>query len=158
MPTANNVTRMLAAQKIEFEIHELPNKKLSGLEAADYLGIDPAQMFKTILALHPQGGKAILALVPAPTKVDMKALGKAIDAKKALSATQAQAEKLTGLQSGGISPLALIGKGFSVVLDASALNFPHLYLSAGQRGLNVSLAPSALISITKAHIATISIH
>jgi Cys-tRNA(Pro)/Cys-tRNA(Cys) deacylase len=70
--------------------------------------------------------------------------------------TQAQAEKLTGLQAGGISPLALIGKGFDVVVDESALGCEKIYLSGGQRGLNLSMAPQAVIDLTHAKTAAIS--
>jgi Cys-tRNA(Pro)/Cys-tRNA(Cys) deacylase len=140
---------MLAARKISFEAHELPNEKLGGLEAAAYLGVDPAQMFKTIVAL-PDSGKPVLALVPANGELDLKALGRALGGKKMRTSTQAQAEQLTGLQVGGISPLALLAKGFQVVMDKSAMGFEAIYISGGQRGLNISLAPGDLQSLTRA--------
>lgn len=156
MPITNNVTRMLVAKGVAFQAHELPAEKLGGLEAAAHLGVDPARMFKTIVAVRPDGGKPVLGVVPAAAQVELKALGRALGGKKLQAATQAQAEKLTGLQTGGISPLALIAKGFEVVLDSSALNFETIYVSGGQRGLNISLAPQALLDLTRAKTAEIS--
>lgn len=150
MPITNNVTRMLAAKGVAFETHELPEEKLGGVAAAAILGVDPHQVFKTIVALRPDGGKPVLALIPAPSQVDLKALGRFLGGKKLQLATQAQAEKLTGLQAGGISPLVLIGKGFEVVVDEAALGFEKIYLSGGQRGLNLSMAPEAVIELARA--------
>jgi Cys-tRNA(Pro)/Cys-tRNA(Cys) deacylase len=152
----NNVTRMLAAKKVAFEAHELPEEKLGGLEAAAVLGIEPRQMFKTIVAIRPDGGKPVLAMVPAPAQLDLKAVGRAFGGKKLRISTQAEAEKLTGLQVGGISPLALVGKGFDTIIDESANGFESLYLSGGQRGLNISLAPKDVIELTRARVALIS--
>lgn len=156
MPLTNNVTRMLVSKGIPFEAHELPEEKLGGLEAAAVLGVEPRQVFKTIVALRPEGGKPVLAMVPAPAQLDLKALGRALGGKKLQLSTQAQAEKLTGLQVGGISPLALIGKGFDVILDESALGFEQIYLSGGQRGLNLSLSPQHLIQLTRAKVFQIA--
>lgn len=156
MPLTNNVTRMLAAKGVAFEAHELPAEKLGGLEAAAFLKVNPSQMFKTIVALRPEGGKPVLALVPAPAELDLKALGRALGGKKLQVATQAQTEKLTGLQVGGISPLALIGKGFEVVIDSSASKHEKIFISGGQRGINVSLAPASIQELTHAKIAEIA--
>ena len=147
---------MLVAKKLTFEVHELPEEKLSAIEAATYLGIAPEQMFKTIVALRADGGETILALVPAEAQVEMKALGRALGGTKIRAASQKQAEQITGLQTGGISPLALIGKGYEVILDSTALDFPSIYLSGGQRGLNLSLSPSDLIMLTRAKSVVIS--
>lgn len=156
MSLVNNVTRMLAAKGIPYQAHALPAEKLSGLEAAAYLGIDPAQMYKTIVAIRPEGGKPVLGVVPAAVQIELKALGRALGGKKLQLASQAQAEKLTGLQTGGISPLALVAKGFEVVLDRSALAFAQIYVSGGQRGLNISLPPASLIELTHAKTAEIA--
>lgn len=156
MPLTNNVTRLLVAKGIAFEAHELPEEKLGGLEAAAILNVEPSQVFKTIVALRPDSGKPVLALIPAPEQLDLKAVGRLLGGKKLQVATQAQAEKLTGLQVGGISPLALIGKGFEVVVDEKALALEKIYLSGGQRGLNVSMAPQAVVELTHARVGAIS--
>jgi Cys-tRNA(Pro)/Cys-tRNA(Cys) deacylase len=62
---------------------------------------------------------------------------------------------LTGLQAGGISPLALINKGFQVVVDSSAQKYGEIHISGGQRGLNIRLDPSDLVNLTNARLAAI---
>jgi Cys-tRNA(Pro)/Cys-tRNA(Cys) deacylase len=71
-------------------------------------------------------------------------------------ATQNQAESLTGLQVGGISPLALLNRGFQVVLDESACSLDHLYISGGQRGLDIRLGWEDLVELTGAVTAAIT--
>jgi Cys-tRNA(Pro)/Cys-tRNA(Cys) deacylase len=63
---------------------------------------------------------------------------------------------LTGLQAGGISPLALINRGFQVVIDSSAQNYAEIHVSGGQRGLNIRLPVADLIRLTKARLASVS--
>ena len=156
MPITNNVTRLLAAKGVAFEVHELPEEKLGGMEAAAILNVDPSHVFKTIVALRPDGGKPVLALVPSPPQLELKSVGRLLGGKKLQLASLAEAEKLTGLQAGGISPLALIGKGFEVVIDSSALTLEKIYLSGGQRGLNLSMAPQVVIELTRAKVGAIS--
>jgi Cys-tRNA(Pro)/Cys-tRNA(Cys) deacylase len=152
----NNVTRMLDAKGIPYTASELPVEKLSAVEAAEILGVPPEQVYKTIVVTREGNGKPLLALVPGPREVDLKALAKTLGEKKVYLPTQRQAEKLTGLQAGGISPLALLHRGFEVILDSSAQSLDEIYISAGQRGMNIRLDPSDLISLTAAKIAEIS--
>lgn len=147
---------MLVAKGIAFEAHELPEEKLGGVEAAAVLNVDPQHVFKTIVAIRPDGGKPVLALIPAPAQLDLKAIGRLLGSKKLQVASQLQAEKMTSLQVGGISPLALVGKGFEVVIDEKALALEKIYLSGGQRGLNFSMTPQAVIGLTHAKVGEIS--
>lgn len=151
----NNVTRLLDAQKIPYRAFELPAEKLGAMETARFLGIAPEQVFKTIVVLREGKGKPALALVPAPDEVDLKALAKALQEKKMVLPTQRQAEELTGLQAGGISPLALLNRGFQVVIDETAQLFDEIHISGGQRGLNICLPVSALAELTRAIFAPI---
>ena len=152
----NNVTRMLDAHKIRYTAFELPAEKLGAIEAAQYLGVDPQLVYKTIVIMREGKGKPVLAVVPGPQEVDLKALAKALGEKKVLLPTEREAEKLTGLQAGGISPLALLQRGFQVVLDESAHAHSEIYISGGQRGLNIRLPVEALIILTNARLAKIS--
>jgi len=88
--------------------------------------------------------------------VDLKLLAKAVGEKKVHLPTEREAEALTGLQAGGISPLALINRGFQVVLDESANRYPEIYISGGQRGLDIRLPVSDLVKLVNAKIAPIS--
>lgn len=156
MTTRNNITRLLDSRKIPYETFELPTKEKTGaMETATHLGVPPEIVFKTVVLTLPGKGKAILALVPAPAEVDLKRVAKAIHEKKVLLPPQREAEQLTGLQAGGISPLALINKGFQVLLDQSASSFAEIHISGGQRGLNIRVPVTALLQLTHGKLADI---
>lgn len=155
MAKTNNVTRMLDSRKIKYQACDLPAEKLGAVEAAEILGVSPSLVYKTIVALPAASGKPILALVPGDSELDLKALASALGNKKVKVASHKQAEEITGLQTGGISPLALINKGFRVYIDRSANDHDQIYLSGGQRGLNIQIAPADLVKITNARIAAI---
>lgn len=150
MATKNNVTRLLTQRNIPHELFELPDdEKRSAEDTARLLNVDPAIVFKSIVITRPTPrSKPLLVLVPATAQVDLRALAAALGEKKLTLPTQREAEQLTGLQAGGISPLALLNKGFQVYLDSSAQSLPHIHISAGQRGLNLRLAPTDLLTLT----------
>ena len=154
--TTNNVTRMLEARKVPFTALEVPAQKFSALEVAELLKVHPETVFKTIVARRDKGGKPILALVPATGEVDNKALAAALREKKVHVTSQAEAEALTGLLAGGISPLALLNRGFQVLIDSSAETLEAMLISGGQWGLQIRLAPKDLAKLTNARFAPIS--
>jgi Cys-tRNA(Pro)/Cys-tRNA(Cys) deacylase len=156
MPIQNNVTRLLESRKIQFTAFELSAEKRGALETARQLGVAPEIVFKTIVILREKPGKPILAVIPGPNEVDLKALAAFVGEKKVHVPTQHDAEQLTGLQAGGISPLALINKGFQVIVDQSAQNLPEIHISGGQRGLNIRLPVQALVDLTHARLGIIS--
>ena len=152
----NNVTRFLDSRGVKYAVFELPSRKLGAEETARLLEVPPELIYKSIVIERRGRGKPILAVVPGHREVDLKALAKAVGEKKVTTATQAVAEKLTGLQAGGISPLALINKGFEIVLDASARDQAEIHVSGGEWGFNIRLDPEDLIHITGAEMAAIS--
>jgi Cys-tRNA(Pro)/Cys-tRNA(Cys) deacylase len=154
MPT-NNITRMLDAKKIPFKAYELPREKLGAEETARILGVPLALVYKTIVVLREGKGKPILATIPGTGEVDLKALAQALGEKKLRLPSEREAEQITGLQAGGISPLALINKGFQVVIDAAAQGQVEIHVSGGQRGLNICLPVKALAQLTNARFAVI---
>ncbi|MEZ4660629.1 MAG: YbaK/EbsC family protein [Caldilineaceae bacterium] len=128
----------------------------SAVDVAQAVGLPAERVFKTLVALADQPGKKpMLVVIPGPATLDLKALAKAVGVKKAKMASHEQAESLTGLQTGGISPLALINKGFDVYLEQSAAQFETIAISAGQRGAQVQLAPKELIKLTRRGIITV---
>lgn len=153
---ANNVTRMLDAKGINYRAYQLPSEKLGAQEAAEILGVAPEVVYKTIVVTRAGEGKPILALVPGSHEVDLKSLAKILGEKKVYLPTQREAEKITGLQAGGISPLALIKRGFDVILDASAEACAEIFISGGQRGMNIRIPVPDLTALTNAKIASIS--
>jgi Cys-tRNA(Pro)/Cys-tRNA(Cys) deacylase len=156
MTITNNVTRMLDAKQVKYTPHALPEEKLGAKEAAELIGVPADVVFKTIVAVRTTPGKPILAVVPGDRELDLKLLAKAAGEKKIKVATHQQAESLTGLQTGGISPLALINKGFQVFVDQSAKSLQAIYISGGQRGLNIEIAPKDLLQLTRARFASIA--
>jgi len=110
----------------------------------------------TIVVTRDKGKKPILALIPGSRTVDLKLLAAFLSEKKVHLPTEREAEQITGLQAGGISPLALINKGFQVVIDALAQSYPEIHVSGGQRGLNIRLPVADLIKLTNARVASIS--
>ena len=156
MPPVNNVTRLLDSRKIQYTAFETPVEKLGALETARLLDVPPEMVFKTIVVLREKGKKPVLAVIPGPSQVDLKELARALGEKKVSLATEREAEQITGLQAGGISPLALLNKGFQVVVDASARDHAEIHVSGGQRGLNLRLPAAALVELTKARLAVIS--
>jgi Cys-tRNA(Pro)/Cys-tRNA(Cys) deacylase len=152
----NNVTRFLDSKKVKYQSFELPAEKLGAVESARLMDVPEAQVFKTIVVLRNKPGKPILAIVPGDREVDLKALASVVGEKKLQLSTQAEAEKLTGLLAGGISPLALINHGFQMWLDSSATNFEYIHISGGQRGLNIRLSVHDIITLTGSRLAQIS--
>jgi Cys-tRNA(Pro)/Cys-tRNA(Cys) deacylase len=156
MSTVNNVTRLLDSHKVDYQAYDLPVEKIGAIEAAQLLHVPEAEVYKTIVvtrvdpALGGKGKKPVLAVVPGPASVDLKLLAACLSEKKMFLPTERQAEQLTGLQAGGISPLALINKGFQVVIDNSARQFERIHVSGGQRGLNIQLPVDALAELTHA--------
>jgi Cys-tRNA(Pro)/Cys-tRNA(Cys) deacylase len=157
MTVKNNITRLLDARRITYTAYELPVEKHGALETAHLLNVEPASVFKTIVVTRAKPKKPLLVLVPGPASVDLKLLASALGEKKVFLSTEREAEQLTGLQAGGISPLALINKGFQVVIDSSAKNYSAIHVSGGQRGLNIKLPVDDLIKLTNAHLAEISL-
>jgi Cys-tRNA(Pro)/Cys-tRNA(Cys) deacylase len=155
MPITNNVTRLLDANKVAYEVFELPAEKLGALETSEQLGISPSITFKTIVVVRPPH-KPLLCVIPGDKEVDLKAVAAVCVEKKVSIPTQSEAERLTGLQAGGISPLALVNKGFSVLIDSSAQGHDKIHISGGQRGLNLKLGVADLGNLTKARFAVIA--
>jgi Cys-tRNA(Pro)/Cys-tRNA(Cys) deacylase len=130
-----------------------PRVESFGLEAAGALGVDPARVFKTLIA--DVDGELCVGVVPVTGSLDLKALAAALGAKKARMADPERAERATGYVVGGISPLGQ-KRRHRTVLDASADQWDTIFVSAGRRGLEVELAPAELARLTDALVVAIS--
>ena len=113
-----------------------------GLEAAEKLGLDPARVFKTLVA--SVDGALVVAIIPVADQLDLRSLG-----KRAAMAGQAEAERATGYVAGGISPLGQ-RRRLPTIVDSSALDHETIHVSAGRRGLELELAPHDLVTLTAA--------
>ncbi len=153
----NNVTRLLDSKKIVYRSVETPAEKLGAVETADYLKVPHSMIFKTIVLLREKKGKSILAIVPGNLRVDLKSVASILGEKKVSAATEKEAESLTGLKVGGISALALLNRGFEILLDDSAASLEEFYVSGGMRGLMIQMRVEDFISITAARVAPIAL-
>lgn len=148
-----NAMRVLDAHHVSYEPHYYSPDVHSADEVAHIVGVDPASVFKTLVVLPESGkGRPLLVMMPGSTELDLKLLGRQpeVGEKRLRMATQREAESLTGLLVGGISPLALLQKGFRIFIDKSALQHERIYLSGGQRGVNLRVATADLLRITGA--------
>ena len=153
----NNVTRLLDSKKIVYRSVETPAEKLGAVETADYLKVSPSMIFKTIVLLREKKGKSILAVVPGDLRVDLKSVAAILGEKKVTTATEKEAESLTGLKVGGISALSLLNRGFEILLDESSANLEEFYVSGGMRGLMIRMRVDDFRSITAARMAPIAL-
>jgi Cys-tRNA(Pro)/Cys-tRNA(Cys) deacylase len=124
-----------------------------GLEAAAAIGAPPSAVLKTLVA--EADGRLVVGIVPVDGTLDLKALARAVGAKRAAMAPPAAAERATGYVVGGISPLGQRQR-LVTVLDESALALDVIYVSGGRRGLDVGLAPADLVDLTGARTAPIA--
>jgi Cys-tRNA(Pro)/Cys-tRNA(Cys) deacylase len=129
-----------------------PHAASFGMEAAEALGLEPATVFKTLLA--SADGALVVAVVPVTGQLDLKALAAAAGAKRAAMADPAVAERTTGYVVGGISPLGQ-RKRLRTVIDVSARDLPTMYVSGGRRGADLGLAPGDLARLLDATFAPI---
>ena len=155
MTEKTNAMRMLEARKIPFETYTFDPDIHSAEGVAEALGLPTHQVYKTLVVVRPQG-KPLLVLVAGDRELDLKRLARAVGEKKLHMASYKEAESLTGLQVGGISVLALVNRGFDVYIDRAATELSHILVSAGCRGINLSLSVKDLIRITKARVVEVT--
>jgi Cys-tRNA(Pro)/Cys-tRNA(Cys) deacylase len=150
-------TVVLRKEKVAHTLHpyevSAPDAPHYGVLVAAALGVAPEHLYKTLVT--EVDGALTVAVVPVAAEVDLKALAAAAGGKRATLADRAVAERSTGYVRGGISPLGQ-RKRLPTVVDASAQELDLMYVSAGRRGLQVSLAPADLIRLTGAAVATIA--
>jgi Cys-tRNA(Pro)/Cys-tRNA(Cys) deacylase len=150
-------TRALDKAGIDYRLHRYhhePTAQSYGTEAADKLGLDPARVFKTLLA-SSETGELLVAVVPVIGMLDLKALATAAKVKKTVMASPAAAQRSTGYLLGGISPLGQ-KKALRTFIDSSATQWPSLYVSGGRRGLEIELTPQQLALQTGAQITPLA--
>lgn len=152
---------MLEAAGVAFGVHEYERGdelRDFGREAAEQLGLDADQVFKTLLIDVGAGDAAadpVVVVVPVSCSVSMKAAAAAVGAKRAVMCDPARAERVTGYVVGGISPFGQ-RKRLRTVVDESAELFDLVYVSGGRRGLDVSVPPAALVDLLDATVADIT--
>ena len=129
-----------------------PSTSSFGLEAAEALGMDPARVFKTLMATLD--GTLAVAIVPVSASLDLKKFAAALGGKRAAMADPQVAQRRTGYVLGGISPLGQ-KQASPTVLDSTAPGFATILVSGGRRGLDIEIAPEDLVTLTQAAVAPI---
>lgn len=148
---------LLKKNGADYRLHSYahdPKSASYGLEAAEKLGLDPARVFKTLVAASEKG-ELLVAVVPVAGKLDLKALAQAAGVKKLDMADPAAAQRSSGYLVGGISPLGQ-KKRLRTFVDLSACAHPTIHVSAGRRGLELELTADALAASTQARFAPIA--
>ncbi len=146
----------LEAAGVSYTIHEYDRgDELHdfGREAADALGLDHDQVFKTLVVVADD--ELAVAIVPVSCQLSMKRVAVALGAKRATMCEPAAAERSSGYIVGGISPIGQ-RKRLRTVIDETAELFDTVYVSGGRRGMDVGLAPSDLIAVLDAVVASIT--
>jgi Cys-tRNA(Pro)/Cys-tRNA(Cys) deacylase len=149
-------TEQLARLGIRHVLHRYahdPRHPSYGQEASEALGVPADRVFKTLVA--DVDGQLTVAVVPVAGSLDLKALASAVGGKKAVMADPGQAERASGYVTGGIAPVGL-RRSLPVVVEETALRHATVFCSAGQRGLEIELAPADLIATANARTAPIA--
>ena len=151
--TKTNAMRQLDSAGISYRTmeYEVDESDLSGVHVAAQLGQPCEQIFKT-LVLKDEKGEHYVCCIPVDQELDLKKVAKACKTKKVEMLPMKELLPLTGYIRGGCSPIGM-KKHFPTYLHSTASTFEHIYVSAGQRGLQVKLSPADLIREAQAEVA-----
>ena len=153
----------LDAAGVSFTVHDFghePGTTEHGRAAAEAMGVDPARVFKTLVALVHGGGQAadrptaVVGIVPVSGQLGLRALAAAVGAKRAEMCPTHDAERITGYVVGGISPFGQ-KRTLPTTVDESCDRWPSIFVSGGRRGLDLEIAPADLVRVLEAIVAPI---
>ena len=151
-----NSMRLLEQHNIPYEVLTYEPITRDASEVSELIGLPEFMVYKTLVVQSMATDKPMLTLIAADRQLDLKAMAAAAGEKKVRMASHADAEKLTGLQVGGISPLMRTNKNWPVYLDQPASGLEHIVLSAGERGTQVRVGVTSLMQVLGARLAEIS--
>jgi len=156
MSRATRATTALERTGIAFTVHSYdydPSAERVGLQAAEALGEAPARVLKTLMLLVD--GKPACAILASDRELSMKRFAAALGGKSAAMMPAVQAERVSGYKVGGVSPFGQ-PRRVPVVIDADAMAHALVYINAGQRGLQLRLAPQDAARFLAATVASIA--
>ena len=155
-PAKTNAARLLDTLGIPYELrpYEVDPEDLTAISVARKIGLPPEQVFKTLLA-HTNTGEHVFAVIPGDAELDLKKLAHAAGAKKAELASLKEVEPLTGYIRGGVTVMGA-KKPFPAFADETIQLFDQISISAGQRGLQLLLAPSNYLRAAAATLADLT--
>ena len=147
---------MLDQLKIAYELraYEVSEDELDAVSVARKVNMPPEATFKTLVARGDKTG-VVMACIPGNAELDLKKFASATGNKRVELVPVKEIQSLTGYIRGGVSPLGS-KKRYHLFLDQSALNHEQISVSAGQRGLQMILAPQDLQRATAATLADLA--
>ena len=151
-----NSMRLLEANNIPYEVLEYDASIKDAELVAESLGIPEFMVYKTLIVYSVATETPMIVILASENQLDLKKIATAAGEKKVKMMKHADAEKATNLQVGGISALMLMDKNWQVYLDSPATQLQHIVISAGQRGLQLRIPVTPLLSLLKARIADVS--
>jgi Cys-tRNA(Pro)/Cys-tRNA(Cys) deacylase len=156
MAAKTNAARLLDSAGIHYELREyaVDESDLSAPHVAEAIGLPPEQVFKTLVVRGDRTG-VLLACIPGSSELNLKALAAASGNKKVELVAVKEVLGLTGYIRGGVSPLGA-KKPYPLYLDETAELWDVISVSAGQRGLQMLLAPDDLARAASAVKAAIA--
>lgn len=145
-----NAARLLDRAKIRYELipYEVDENDLAATHVAEQLGEDIRQVFKTLVLRGDRHG-IFVCVIPGDDEVDLKRAAKLSGNKNAEMLAMKELLPTTGYIRGGCSPIGM-KKAFPTYIEETASAFDAIYVSAGVRGLQIKIAPEALISFVGA--------
>ena len=151
-----NAARLLDARSINYELaeYEVNENDLSAVSLAKKIGQDVEQIFKTLVLRGDKTG-IFVCVVPGNTEVDLKKAAKISGNKNCAMVHQKELLGLTGYIRGGCSPLGM-KKPYPIYIHETCQLFDLIYISAGQRGLQLKLNPEDLVLITGAVVCDVA--
>jgi Cys-tRNA(Pro)/Cys-tRNA(Cys) deacylase len=155
MSKTTRATQFLKQKAADFTVHVYdydPNADRIGVQAAEALGVPPARVLKTLMALVDC--KPVCVVLPSDREVSMKKLAAVFGGKSAQMMKPADAERLTGYVVGGISPFGQ-KRPVPTAIEEVALDQERVFLNGGQRGLQVQMAPAQFVSLLEARVASL---
>jgi Cys-tRNA(Pro)/Cys-tRNA(Cys) deacylase len=151
-----NAARLLDEAGVAYDLaaYEVEMSEFSAERVAAELGVEPDQVFKTLVVEGDRSGP-MFAVVPGGAELDLKALAAASDNRRAAMVPVAEVQKLTGYVRGGVTVLGA-RRAFPVYVDEIALLHERIGVSAGAKGLQLFLDPGDYIELTGAVVADIA--
>lgn len=151
-----NVMRVLEQKKIKYTPHSYPHgdEAVDGLSVAALIGEDPAKIFKTLVTRGASKGIYVF-VIPVGDELDLKKAAKAVGEKSIDMIHVSEINALTGYIRGGCSPIGM-KKQYPTFIDSTAADYEKIYVSAGQRGLQLCLNPKELAAFVKADFCDIT--
>lgn len=148
--------RILDSRGIEYELraYEVNEDELDAITVARKVDMPPEATFKTLVARGDRSG-VVMACIPGDQELDLKKLASVTGCKKIDLVQVKEILGLTGYIRGGVSPLGS-KKKYPLFIDETVILHDRISVSAGQRGLQMILAPQDLIDASEARLADLT--